>query len=49
MTDKQIVKNYLESVRDVHLSGAGGPETSYYPPLANLFKAIGTSRVERTG
>jgi hypothetical protein len=35
------VEAYLEQVRAVHLSGAGVPETSYYPALCNLFNEIG--------
>lgn len=35
------VEAYLEQVRAIHLSGAGVPETSYYPALSNLFDEIG--------
>jgi len=35
------VEAYLEQVRAIHLSGAGVPETSYYPALSNLFNEIG--------
>ena len=35
------VEAYLEQVRAIHLSGAGVPETSYYPALCNLFDEIG--------
>ncbi|TAM54403.1 MAG: DNA methyltransferase [Acidobacteria bacterium] len=35
------VEAYLEQVRAIHLSGAGVPETSYYPALSNLFDEVG--------
>ena len=35
------VETYLEQVRAIHLSGAGVPETSYYPALSNLLDEIG--------
>ena len=35
------VEAYLEQVRAIHLSGAGVPETSYYPALSNLLEEIG--------
>jgi len=37
------VEAYLEQVRAIHLSGAGVPETSYYPALSNLLNEIGKS------
>ena len=33
--------DYLAEIRDIHASGAGVKETSYYVPLANLFNEIG--------
>ncbi len=35
------VEAYLEQVRAIRLSGAGVPETSYYPALSNLFDEVG--------
>lgn len=35
------VEAYLEQVRAIRLSGAGVPETSYDPALANLFDEVG--------
>ncbi len=32
---------YLAELRDIHASGAGVKETSYYTPLANLFDEVG--------
>jgi hypothetical protein len=32
---------YLAEVAAVHASGAGVPETSYYPALSNLFNDVG--------
>lgn len=36
-----LLEQYLSQLRDVRATGAGGPETSYYPALANLFNAVG--------
>lgn len=36
-----IVEEYLSELRSVRSSGAGVPETSYYPALSNLFNAVG--------
>ena len=35
------VETYLRELRDIHATGAGVPETSYYAPLANLLNEIG--------
>lgn len=35
------LSRYLAEVAAVHASGAGVPETSYYPALSNLFNEIG--------
>jgi hypothetical protein len=35
------VEAYLTELRDIHRSGAGVKETSYYAPLANLLNEIG--------
>lgn len=35
------IETYLQQLRDIHASGAGVPETSYYTPLANLLNEIG--------
>ncbi len=35
------VEAYLSELRDIRASGAGVPETSYYPALAGLFNAVG--------
>lgn len=34
---------YLSDVSEIHRSGAGVPETSYYPPLSNLLNDVGKS------
>jgi hypothetical protein len=34
---------YLTDLRDIHASGAGVAETSYYPALSNLFNEVGRS------
>ena len=36
-----ILEEYLREIRDIHSSGAGVPETSYYAPLANLLNEVG--------
>jgi len=36
-----ILEQYLSQIQQVRATGAGGPETSYYPALANLFNAVG--------
>ena len=36
-----LLEQYLSQFRDICATGAGGPETSYYPALANLFNAVG--------
>ncbi len=38
---QRIVVAYLDEVKAVRASGAGVPETSYYPALSNLFNAVG--------
>jgi hypothetical protein len=35
------VEEYLRELRNIHNSGAGGPETSYYPALRDLLNAVG--------
>ena len=37
----RILEDYLAELKDIHASGAGVPETSYYPALSNLFNAVG--------
>jgi Type ISP C-terminal specificity domain/N-6 DNA Methylase len=37
----RIVEDYLSELKAVRSSGAGVPETSYYPALSNLFNAVG--------
>src|SRR5712691_10134709 len=39
--DRRIVENYLADLKAIRATGAGVPETSYYPALANLFNAVG--------
>ncbi len=34
-------EDYLRELRDIHASGAGVPETSYYPALRDLLNAVG--------
>src|SRR5271170_4670479 len=38
---QQILAEYLLDLKRVRASGAGVPETSYYPALSNLFNAVG--------
>jgi len=38
--DHRIVEEYLAELKAIRASGAGVPETSYYPALSNLFNAI---------
>ncbi len=38
---RALLEQYLSELRDIHATGAGVPETSYYPALANLFNAVG--------
>ena len=38
---RHAVVEYLQEIKAVHSSGAGVPETSYYPALSNLFNAVG--------
>ena len=35
------VETYIRDLRDIHGSGAGVPETSYYPALSALFNELG--------
>ena len=35
------LETYLAEVHAIHASGTGVKETSYYPPLTNLFNAVG--------
>jgi hypothetical protein len=37
----RVVAEYLGELKTIRESGAGVPETSYYPALANLFNAVG--------
>ena len=37
----RILEDYLAELKAVRSSGAGVPETSYYPALSNLFNAVG--------
>ncbi|HZL37903.1 MAG TPA: type ISP restriction/modification enzyme [Tepidisphaeraceae bacterium] len=37
----RIIEEYLSDLKNVRASGAGVPETSYYPALSNLFNAVG--------
>ncbi|OGN88356.1 MAG: DNA methyltransferase [Chloroflexi bacterium RBG_13_46_14] len=41
--DIQLVEEYFRDLRDIHQSGAGLKETSYYGSIANLFNGIGKS------
>ncbi|HXF52714.1 MAG TPA: hypothetical protein VNK52_01200 [Hyphomicrobiaceae bacterium] len=43
MADKlvKIVEDYFSALRDVHRLGAGTPERTHYPAVANLLNAIG--------
>jgi len=36
------VEIYFTTLRDIHASGAGVAETSYYPALAELLTALGS-------
>ena len=38
---QRILEAYLTDLKAVRASGAGVPETSYYPALSNLFNAVG--------
>lgn len=38
---RQILEAYLSELKAIRASGAGVPETSYYPALSNLFNAVG--------
>ena len=35
------IETYLKKLRDIHSTGAGTPETAYYPALGGLFEEIG--------
>ncbi|MGC1676734.1 MAG: N-6 DNA methylase, partial [Candidatus Binataceae bacterium] len=35
------IETYLAKLRDIHSTGAGTPETAYYPALEGLFEEIG--------
>jgi hypothetical protein len=37
------LEDYLRELRDIRRSGSAVPETSYYPPLAALFNAVGST------
>jgi hypothetical protein len=37
----RILEEYLGELKAIRSTGAGVPETSYYPALANLFNAVG--------
>lgn len=38
---RQAVEQYLAEIQAIRATGAGVPETSYYPALSNLFNAAG--------
>lgn len=40
-TAQRIVADYLTELRAIRTTGAGVPETSYYPALSNLLNAVG--------
>lgn len=48
MNDGQMLKTYLAALNDVRTSGAGGPETSYYPALSNLFNTGRTASAAKS-
>ena len=37
----RILEDYLAELKAIRSTGAGVPETSYYPALSNLFNEIG--------
>ena len=39
--EQRILEEYLDELKAIRSTGAGVPETSYYPALANLFNAVG--------
>ena len=39
-----IVEAYLDDLRRIRASGGATGERSYYPPLNNLFDAVGAKR-----
>ena len=39
--DRRILAEYLNELKAIRATGAGVPETSYYPALSNLFNAAG--------
>ena len=43
MKDLQLVEAYFEDLRDIHQTGGGVKEESYYGSLANLLNGIGKS------
>jgi hypothetical protein len=40
-TERHILEEYLSELKAIRSTGAGVPETSYYPALSNLFNAVG--------
>lgn len=40
---RQAVEQYLAEIQAIRATGAGVPETSYYPALSNLFNAAGAA------
>src|SRR2546430_1570967 len=38
---RRILQDYLAEVNAIRATGAGVPETSYYPAFSNLFNAAG--------
>lgn len=40
---QQTLEAYLTALKAIRATGAGVPETSYYPALSNLFNAVGKS------
>lgn len=39
---QRVLEEYLSELRTIRSTGAGVPETSYYPALSNLFNAVGS-------
>lgn len=45
----RILEEYLAELKEVRATGAGVPETSYYPALSNLFNAVGQTLKPKVG
>jgi hypothetical protein len=41
----RILAEYLSALKMIRATGAGVPETSYYPALSNLFDAVGKALI----